>query len=233
MIKFAGVNTMALITLRVIDGADRGHVYADVPIPLTIGREEGNAIQLNDERVSRFHIKIQEDQNKIVLADLESTNGTKVNGESVQLWILRPGDVISIGRSVLVFGSREEIARRLAGLRGMDISHGVTMPTEDLEDEASSFSLDYELNVGDDPEALILLHTLLPPELPASLSPAQIAQLAEVLQYLHMRVRGLIDSVQMKSKSERITLDIKQWQNLIDLQDRLANYLRTIGEPLE
>jgi len=224
---------MALITLRVIDGADRGHVYADVPIPLTIGREEGNAIQLNDERVSRFHIKIQEDQNKIVLADLESTNGTKVNGESVQLWILRPGDVISIGRSVLVFGSREEIARRLAGLRGMDISHGVTMPTEDLEDEASSFSLDYELNVGDDPEALILLHTLLPPELPASLSPAQIAQLAEVLQYLHMRVRGLIDSVQMKSKSERITLDIKQWQNLIDLQDRLANYLRTIGEPLE
>ncbi|HEY4761956.1 MAG TPA: FHA domain-containing protein [Thermoguttaceae bacterium] len=224
---------MALITLRVIDGADRAHVYADVPIPLTIGREEGNAIQLNDERVSRFHIKIQEDQNKIVLADLESTNGTKVNGESVQLWILRPGDVISIGRSVLVFGSREEIARRLAGLRGMDISHGVTMPTEDLEDEASSFSLDYELNVGDDPEALILLHTLLPPELPASLSPAQIAQLAEVLQYLHMRVRGLIDSVQMKSKSERITLDIKQWQNLIDLQDRLANYLRTIGEPLE
>jgi len=124
LIKFAGVNTMALITLRVIDGADRGHVYADVPIPLTIGREEGNAIQLNDERVSRFHIKIQEDQNKIVLADLESTNGTKVNGESVQLWILRPGDVISIGRSVLVFGSREEIARRLAGLRGMDISHG-------------------------------------------------------------------------------------------------------------
>jgi hypothetical protein len=228
-----GVDSMALITFRVIDGADRGHVFADVPTPLTIGREEGNAIQLNDERVSRYHLKIQEDQNKIVLVDLESTNGTKVNGETVQLWILRPGDVISLGRSVLVFGSREEIARRLAALRGVDITQGVTMPSEDLEEDASSFSLDYELNVGDDPDALVLLHTLLPPELPAALSPGQLAQLTEVLQYLHMRIRGLIDAVQAKGKTERVTLDMRQWQNLIDLQDRLANYLRAIGEPLE
>jgi len=222
---------MVLITFRVIDGADRGHEFADVPTPLTIGREEGNGIQLNDERVSRYHLKIQEDQNKIVLADLESTNGTKVNGESVQLWILRPGDVISVGRSVLVFGSHEEIARRLAYLLGVDIAQGVTMPTEDLEDEASSYSLDDELNLGDDPDAVVLLHTLMPPELPASLGPGQIAQLAEVLQYIHMRIRGLIESVQMKNKSEEVTLDARQWQNLIDLQDRLANYLRTIGEP--
>lgn len=224
---------MTLITFRVIDGADRGHVFADVPTPLTIGREEGNAIQLNDERVSRYHLKIQEDQNKIVLVDLESTNGTKVNGESVQLWVLRPGDVVSVGRSVMVFGSREEIARRLASLRGADITQGVTMPSEDLEDDASSYSLDYELNVGDDPDALMLLHTLLPPELPAALSPGQLAQLAEVLQYIHMRVRGLMESVREKNKSERVTLDARQWQNLIDLQDRLANYLRSIGEPLE
>jgi hypothetical protein len=222
---------MTLITFRVIDGADRGHEFADMPTPLTIGREEGNAIQLNDERVSRYHLKIQEDQDKIVLADLESTNGTKVNGECVQLWILRPGDVISVGRSVLVYGSREEIARRLASLRGADIAQGVTMPTEDLEDESSSFSLDFELNLGEDPDALLLLHTLMPPELPVSLSPGQTAQMAEVLQYIHMRIRGLIDSVQVKNKSDNVTLDARQWQNLIDLQVRLAQYLRTIGEP--
>jgi pSer/pThr/pTyr-binding forkhead associated (FHA) protein len=224
---------MTLVTFRVIDGADRGREFADVPTPLTIGREEGNPIQLNDERVSRYHLKIQEDQDKIVLADLESTNGTKVNGESVQLWILRPGDVISLGRSVLVYGSRAEIARRLASLRGADIAQGVTMPTDDLEDESSSFSLDAELNLGDDPEALALLHALMPPELPADLSPGQIAQLAELLQFIHMRIRRLIETVQTKDKSERVTLDARQWQNLIDLQDRLANYLRTIGEPLE
>jgi hypothetical protein len=222
---------MALITFRVIDGADRGHEFADVPTPLTIGREEGNAIQLNDERVSRYHLKIQEDQNKVVLVDLESTNGTKVNGESVQIWGLRPGDIISVGRSVLVFGSREDIARRLAELRGVDIAQGVTMPSEELEDESSSFSLDYELNLGDDPQALAMLHTLLPPELPGSLSPGQLAQLAEVLQYIHMRIRGLLDSVQAKKNSDQVILDPRQWQNLIDLQDRLAGYLRAIGEP--
>ncbi len=105
---------MALITLRVIDGADRGRVFADTPTPVTIGREEGNPIQLNDERISRFHLKIQEDQHKIVLTDLQSTNGTKVNGENAQLWVLRPGDVIALGRTVLIYGSREEIAERLA-----------------------------------------------------------------------------------------------------------------------
>jgi len=31
--------------------------------------------------VSRFHLKIQEDHTRVVLTDLESTNGTKVNGE--------------------------------------------------------------------------------------------------------------------------------------------------------
>jgi hypothetical protein len=46
-----------------------------------------------------------------------------------------------------------------------------------------------------------------------------------------MRIRGLIESVQAKNKTDHVTLDARQWQNLIDLQDRLANYLRTIGEP--
>jgi hypothetical protein len=50
---------MADVTLRVLDGADRGRVYENLPTPVTIGREEGNTVQLNDERISRFHIKIQ------------------------------------------------------------------------------------------------------------------------------------------------------------------------------
>ena len=109
---------MALITLRVLDGADRGRTFAEAPTPITIGREEGNPIQLNDERVSRFHLKIQEDDEKIVLTDLQSTNGTRVNGEDAQVWILRPGDVIALGRTLLLFGSRDDISRRLAILRG-------------------------------------------------------------------------------------------------------------------
>jgi hypothetical protein len=224
---------MTLITLRVLDGADRGRIFADLPTPLTVGREEGNAVQLNDERVSRYHLKIQEDEDRIVLTDLESTNGTKINGESVQLWVLKPGDVIAVGRSVLVFGSREEIAERLAALRGVDIAEGVTMSTEDIDQDSNSIALDFELNFTDDPDAQHLLHTLLPPELPAALSPGQVAQLSELIMYFHLRVRGLIDAAKVNHKSDYVALDIRQWQNLIDLQDRLAGYLREIGEPLE
>ncbi|MEN6457684.1 MAG: FHA domain-containing protein [Thermoguttaceae bacterium] len=224
---------MALITLRVIDGADRGRVFADLPTPLTIGREEGNPLQLNDERVSRFHLKIQEDQNKVVLTDLQSTNGTKVNGENVQLWVLRPGDVISLGHTVLVFGSREEIAERLASLRDADIASGVTVDVDEYADEPSPASLDFELNFADDPIAEVLLHTLMPPELPERLSPGQTAQLAEILQYIHLRMRGLLQSVKSKPQSDRVSVEQRQWQNLVDVQDLLAGYLRKIGEPRE
>jgi pSer/pThr/pTyr-binding forkhead associated (FHA) protein len=108
---------MAMITLRVLDGADRGRNYANLATPVSIGREEGNSLQLNDERVSRFHLKIQEDQGQFVLTDLESTNGTRVNGEDARLRILRFGDIISVGRSVILFGSRQEIAERLLSVQ--------------------------------------------------------------------------------------------------------------------
>ena len=224
---------MAVVTLRVLDGADRGRTFEDVPTPLTIGREEGNSVQLNDERISRYHLKIQEDeeQGNLVLTDLESTNGTKVNGENVQLWILRPGDVVTVGRTVLIVGSREEIARRLAALRGVDLSEGVEMDAEAEEDEPQSVSLEAELSWTEDPDARTTLHTLVPPELPRSLSPGQAAQLAELLHYCHLRIRGLLASVQSRPKSERVTLEQRQWQNLVDLQARLAGYLRSIGEP--
>ena len=224
---------MALITLRVLDGADRGRVFENVPTPLTIGREEGNSVQLNDERVSRCHLKIQDDEEKLVLTDLESTNGTKVNGENVRAWILRPGDVIALGRTVLLFGSREEIARRLASLRGVDLSEGVTLEGNEAEKGADLILLESELGFDEDAGVRATLHTLMPPELPGPLSPGQTAQLAELLQYLHLRIRGLIQSVQPKRKSDRVTLEQREWQNLVDLQDRLARYLRSIGEPTE
>ncbi len=224
---------MALITLRVLDGADRGRVFQEVPTPLTVGREEGNAVQLNDERISRFHLKIQEDKEKLVLTDLESTNGTKVNGEHVQFWILRPGDVVALGRTVLLFGSRDEIAGRLAELRGVDLTEGVALDADDAEQGTNSVSLEFEVSWADDPNAQATLHTLLPPELPGPLSPGHAAQLAELLHYFHLRVRGLVQSVKGKDKSDRVTLELRQWQNLVDLQDRLAGYLRKIGEPEE
>jgi pSer/pThr/pTyr-binding forkhead associated (FHA) protein len=224
---------MALITLRVLDGADRGRVFDDVPTPITIGREEGNTIQLNDERISRFHLKIQEDRDKVVLTDLESTNGTKVNGEDIQLRILRFGDMIALGRSVLLFGKREQIAERLATLKRDADGSGTIGKEESLLLGKASGSGDFDLNIDKNADLQNTLYALEPPELPQRLSPAQAAQLSELIEYLHIRIRELLASVKMKSPAERVTLELEQWQNLLDLQAQLADYLREIGEPRE
>ena len=222
---------MALITLRVLDGPDRGRAFEDLLTPVSIGREEGNAIQLNDERVSRFHLKIQEDEDRLVITDLESTNGTRLNGETVQLAMLRPGDVLQIGRSLLVYGSRHEIATRLAAMRGEDLSAGVVVDPDELDQINSSVLLAFELGWAKDPKERFDLHTLLPPPLPTHLSPGQAAQLTELLQFLHLRMRALTGTVKMKSRGDRVTLEQRQWQAVVDLEARLSEYLRSVGEP--
>jgi pSer/pThr/pTyr-binding forkhead associated (FHA) protein len=222
---------MVKVTLRILDGADRGRVYENLPTPVTIGREEGNSIQLNDDRVSRFHVKIQEDHDKLVLTDLESTNGTRVNGEDIQLRILRFGDMITLGRSVLLFGSRDQIAARLARLRGEDVPVEATLDEENEDRIRQAVSLDFELHWQEDSDLQATLHILEPPELPDRLGPGQAAQLAELLEYLHIRVRRLLASVKVDEGDERVSLDQRQWQNLLDLQARLAAYLRAVGDP--
>ena len=222
---------MGVATLRALEGADRGKDFAGVPTPLTIGREDGNSVQVSDERVSRFHAKIHEEDGAFVLVDLDSTNGTRVNGETVQTAIIRFGDIISMGRTVFLFGTREEIARRLAELRGADLTEGIVVDADAVEDPSPSVSLDEELQWADDSQAVATLHTLLPPELPTGLSVAQAAQIAELLQYLSLRIRGLVRSVEVEEKGERVTLDQREWQNLLDTHARLAKYIREISEP--
>ena len=89
------------------------------------------------------------------------------------------------------------------------------------------------MNFADETDAKEVLHTLAPPELPEGLSTGQAAQLAEIFLYFNLRMRGLIQSVEAKGKADRVTLEQRHWQNLIDLQERVAGYLRQIGEPSE
>lgn len=222
---------MAEVTLRVIDGADRGRIFSDLGTPITIGREEGNIIQLNDDRVSRFHLKIQEDQDRVVLTDLESTNGTKVNGEDIQLRILRHGDMICVGRSILLFGSPAEIEGRVGTLRNDDVR--ADDESREMRDDsaANEDSVSFELNWQDEEDLQATIHVINPPELPTRMSPAQAAQLSELIEYLHVRIRHLLLSVNVEEDEERVTLAQEHWQHLLDLQSRLAAYLKNIGDP--
>ncbi len=218
---------MTRITLRVLDGADRGTVYENLEVPITIGREEGNSVQLNDERISRFHIKIQEDQDKLVLTDLESTNGTRVNGEDTQLRILRYGDVVSVGRSVLLFGTRDQIATRLQGLRNDGIGDTSQLHPGGTDSE----SLSFELRLGASEDLQSTLHIPLPPDLPTQLSPGQSAQISELLEYFHLRARQLVQSGMVDDQENEVKISLAQWQDLLDMQSQLAEYLRAIGDP--
>jgi pSer/pThr/pTyr-binding forkhead associated (FHA) protein len=237
---------MALVTLRVLDGPERGKGFHQITTPVSIGREEGNFIQLNDERVSRYHLKIHENQGAIVLTDLQSTNGTRVNGEVVQVWQLRAGDIISLGRSVMVFGSTEEIASRLIELNQRDQIDSVPMGAESeafsfleksvnkVGGELASHLFEIEIFRGMAPNELAPLHLLYPPKPPKGSSPKETAEMAEYLQYLLLRLRYLVSTVKKEgvdSEEQRVSLSADQWQNLLDLYGKISEHLNSVTEP--
>jgi hypothetical protein len=130
---------------------------------------------------------------------------------------------------VLLFGSREQIAQRLSRLRADD--GDATADPEQVDKASQISSLDFELNWSEDADLQATIHALEPPELPERMTPGQAAQLAELLEFLHLRLRNFISSARTDSKSNKVQLDLRQWQALIDLQSRLAEYLREVGEP--
>jgi hypothetical protein len=85
------------IALVLPDGS-RAPVGAD---PVVIGRLPSCSIVLEDANVSRHHAEIRRRGDALVLTDLSSTNGTKVNGVPVQSCELADGDQITMGRTTL------------------------------------------------------------------------------------------------------------------------------------
>lgn len=70
---------------------------------VTIGRHADNDIPLNDKAVSGHHAVVITILQDSFLEDLDSTNGTQVNGKQVAKHPLSHGDVISIGRNTLKY----------------------------------------------------------------------------------------------------------------------------------
>jgi pSer/pThr/pTyr-binding forkhead associated (FHA) protein len=70
-----------------------------------IGRNPGTDITLLDEGISREHaiVLYDDEQDRYVIEDLQSTNGTKVNGKRVRSIALAPGDEIQIGQTLFEF----------------------------------------------------------------------------------------------------------------------------------
>jgi len=94
---------LAVLRELLPDGSDRQIVLDGRP--LTIGRATDNDLVLGDSRVSRHHARLQGRRGTLVLTDLGSSNGTRVNGITVQEVVLGPGDRIQLGDSILVVDS--------------------------------------------------------------------------------------------------------------------------------
>jgi len=229
---------MARITIQVLEGFERGRVFGDLATPVTIGREEDNTIQLNDERVSRFHVKIQEDSGRVILTDLDSTNGTRINGHPVQMRVLQFGDQMSIGRSLLLYGSSDEIDGEIA-----DADDAELTGHESGEERASrrtvsappgGFSLP-DSHEGGAPagDEMGELFPNGPPELPSELKMAQMAQLSDILAYVHDQLALFANAAleDRQAAPPQMRIDWDQWQRLLKLEMQLAGYLRQIADP--
>ena len=234
---------MAEVTFQILEGMERGRVFANLETPFTIGREEDNAIQLNDERVSRFHLKVQEDAGKVILTDLESTNGTRVNGVPTTMRVLQIGDLVAIGRCLLVFGNPREIGERfrladsppLKRLKEViDSSH----PNEVSEYVEPSGTVDpgsaHPSDWSDMLDAAGQELAAAAPPLPDTFRLAQRAQLADLIAFMHQRLIVFLQNGREKSADETTGQRVvsgNDWQQLIELEMRLAQMIREVSDP--
>ncbi len=100
-----GQERVARAVLVILNGGFEGMEYPLVSDETIIGRNPTTEITLLDENISREHavIFVDPDQQCFTIEDLQSTNGTKVNGKRVRSADLSHGDEIEIGHTRFKF----------------------------------------------------------------------------------------------------------------------------------
>jgi hypothetical protein len=99
-----------MATLVGIDGAGAGASHA-LSRALILGRQKGVDVLVDDIGASREHAKVFQQDGDYFVIDLNSRNGTKVNGQTVSRHRLKHGDLITIGKSGYRFDAPEVAAR--------------------------------------------------------------------------------------------------------------------------
>ena len=70
---------------------------------LSVGRDSTNDVRLADSLLSRRHCRIERAGERLLLKDLDSLNGTFVNGRPVREHTLADGDRVTVGESSFVY----------------------------------------------------------------------------------------------------------------------------------
>ena len=94
-------------TLLVIQGKDQGSRFDIGAEDVQIGRGTQNQIRILNKEISRAHAGISYAGGEWQIEDLNSSNGTYVNGREIDARIvLHPGDQVQLGRTVLLFSKK-------------------------------------------------------------------------------------------------------------------------------
>ncbi len=88
--------------LLVIAGPSFGEMYKLKPDRSVLGRDDSADVRLTDDGISRAHAAVEREGGKIVLVDLDSTNGTFCNGARIQRCDLTDGDKVAVGASTIL-----------------------------------------------------------------------------------------------------------------------------------
>ncbi len=97
--------------LNAVSGALAGQGFVLGAERLTIGRDRANALHLRDLAVSRHHCVIETSEGRLLLRDLGSSHGTFVNGVPVTERTLEHGDLVTVGGSLFLVQTREELGQ--------------------------------------------------------------------------------------------------------------------------
>src|ERR1700733_8715447 len=75
---------------------------------VSIGRSPENAMIIDNPAVSHYHARVFREENRFMLEDFGSMNGTFVNGQRVKMVTLKPGDSVAIGKHTIVISESRE-----------------------------------------------------------------------------------------------------------------------------
>ena len=71
--------------------------------PVTIGRDSSHGLPLDDPQCSRLHARVWFEGTQWHVEDCGSRNGTQLNSQPIQRSVLEPGDLIRVGKRLIVF----------------------------------------------------------------------------------------------------------------------------------
>jgi two-component system response regulator GlrR len=99
-LDFAAVRRFELV---IVEGPDKGRICQSASDRFSIGSHESNDLVIDDPTVSRFHCEVRIDPRGARVRDLDSKNGTVVDGVTVVEAFLRGGSVLRFGHSAVRF----------------------------------------------------------------------------------------------------------------------------------